>query len=281
MSDDTYLSPSDLIKYIFKEMHNPNRSIEQWDYETVKSLDEYIEKIEIFNKVLEENRFFKENKIFYRGQRSSKWNLLPKICRGRENKDSTQIEEKMLNEFKILVDYKLPEISKEYCNDWDYLALAQHYEMSTRLLDWTKDSLTALWFACFDKFGINNPDEDAVVFIYYADKKDIISPDNICSPYAVESYKVFQPSLELLNDRLQAQAGIFTVHSFNNEIMKFPNFDDYKATNKKIIRLVIDSKYIKKLSYELIEEGYTHSRMFPDLHGICGEVEWKYFILSE
>ena len=47
--------------------------------------------------------------------------------------------------------------------DWECLALAQHYGLPTRLVDWTKNPLVALFFA-----AESNPDEDGAVYGYCA-----------------------------------------------------------------------------------------------------------------
>ena len=96
-----------------------------------------------FIKIIETHTFVNDDTLF-RGQNNSEWFLHPKIARNgfqfRRNIDS---EEKMLETFKR---HSNQFISKDLNNYWDYLVLAQHYGMSTRLLDWTKNPLAALWF---------------------------------------------------------------------------------------------------------------------------------------
>ncbi|NOS99615.1 MAG: FRG domain-containing protein [Phycisphaerales bacterium] len=79
---------------------------------------------------------------FYRGHRRFEWDLTPAVFR----KSCKGDERSMLNDFRTHapIRYMNSPVEGDLCS---WLALAQHYGLPTRLLDWTLSPLVAAYFA--------------------------------------------------------------------------------------------------------------------------------------
>lgn len=125
-----------------------------------------------------------EEALVFRGMSNSEWLPLPSLAR-YTGKDDT-IEYTMVNEFITL----RPEAFDGLNSNFEVLAKMQHYGLPTRLLDFTTNSLVALFFACS-----GSPKDNARVLCAstpLADSRDSIV-ESICSShlkYGVTNYRL-------------------------------------------------------------------------------------------
>jgi len=202
----------------------------------------------------------------YRGQPSDK-PLLPKIARFNVN-DFRRVEKEMLEDFKRR---SLHLIQHYPGNWWDWLALAQHHGMATRLLDWSENPLNAMWFSIFEK---DSRSEDyAVVWGFNVPKEDIVKSDDATDPFKVGGTKIFSPNHII--KRISAQLGWFTIHEQEPDD-KFIPFEDNNRYNKRLFKIKIEQQAFRECKKRLHQYGINSSTMYPDIDGLAKYVEWLF-----
>ncbi len=169
---------------------------------TIKNLAQYIDIIENNqSKILTNDT---DASFVYRGQNLD-LPLVPKL--GRTTCDDLLIKEhKMLLEFKRANPLLL--YPHQPLDDWDCLTLGQHYGLPTRLLDWSTNALTALWFAV--KGDLRNS-ANSVVWTMWLSEEDFLPEYDKLSPFDVQETIFIRP--RILKQRINNQSGVFSVGS--------------------------------------------------------------------
>jgi len=228
--------------------------------ETIKSFQHFLELLDEFGDV---DPF---GLTLFRGQNCDK-PLLPKIARLNEDFDIPIIEKKIFNAFKKRC---LPYIKNNINSDWDYLSLAQHFGLLTRLLDWTENPLIALWFACqknIDKKG------NGVVWQFDPPKTDIIGANNKTTPFYGSRTKIFNPNH--INERIKVQSGWFTAHMYIESRKKFIPLETNKNYKRFLYKIIIPRNIFPETRVKLNKMGINASTIFPDLDGVCKHINWN------
>jgi hypothetical protein len=140
--------------------------------------------------------------LLLRGQRCRDWDMVPSLSRLKpRTADITliDVEQRLVSGFKR---QSLPHLQRDLKDERDVLAMAQHHGLATRLLDWTSNPFSALWFAVREQ-PITGC--DGVVFVYSPARADYVDREELPSPYKVKRTLFFQPSH--LTPRIVAQQG--------------------------------------------------------------------------
>lgn len=188
--------------------------------------------------------------MIFRGVKNSSYPLLPKI--GRIKNYSRRMEQDILEMFQIR---SISFFEHRPQDKWEWLAIAQHHGLPTRLLDWTQNPLVAAYFAVEGE-----DDTDSAIYITSGDP--IIDTRVEKDPFRVKSLGVFLP--HHFTRRISAQVGYFTVHP-----------KPAKALDRRTIdKLIIPKEQRRIFRHVLNSYGIHRATLFPDLDGEARYIEW-------
>lgn len=169
-------------------------------------------------------------------------------------------------------------------------ALAQHYGIPTRLLDWTNDPFVAAYFA-----SIPGGSSEGELCIWCLNTQKVSLPDH------VEKYSPFRmitPHYSA-NPHLAAQKGLFThwsttLPSFNEAMEAYNEGSDSAPINRRpldelvegellklrcvlqddvFVKLVLPRREANNLAICLRHIGYGPAKIFPGYGGVAAELE--------
>ena len=205
---------------------------------------------------------------YFRGQ-AGEYPILPKI--GRSGYAPAPAEEEAL--FRAFLKAARPLTAVAVKNEWEWLALAQHHGMPTRLVDWSSSPLVAAWFAVSSA----SPNENAHVYgldinrhdleilaIGDREAKALRSGGTYTGPHDIRS-AIALMDVAQVSSRITNQRGVFTIHAPPTTPLVVPHSDTFVITGD------LRGEFQKRL----FDVGIDDSQIYPGLDGLCKLLDWR------
>ena len=235
---------------------------------TVKTLSQYIDLLYPYSSGGDVSRFW------YRGHGCLSYKLAPSALRP-DDVDLRKRRLDRLDQFIRLAAIRHPAPpSLEDRIDW--MQIAQHYGLYTRLLDWSTSAAVGAYFACDE-----HEDRDGVVFLmqpehlnsdWYGGEPRTLSPqhdrdllkkfERLDATASKHGEKDVAVELSLNNARVAAQRGAFTLHGNRHAHITAEH-------NRTLARVIISGDAKGEIRRQLAALGIDQIALFPELERLC------------
>jgi type I restriction enzyme M protein len=237
--------------------------------------------------------------VHYRGAKDPVEDMKPTVVRSwqrnRRVREDHGLEQRLsLPEFeaRLIEAFKrqaLPFLEAVPANHLNWLAVAQHHQLPTRLLDWSRNPLIALYFAVSNR-GRYRPAaewEDVTVFAWEVgdapdDPGDTLSMERVAEMRPLgegvisdgrgEPHRgalLFSPPT--ISSRIASQEGLFSFEARLSETT-FPNLAERSGLD--VTEIVVCGPARLEILKHLNRLGVESGKLFPDLPGLCAHQRW-------
>jgi len=230
---------------------------------------------------------------WFRGHPQTYNALTPRVFRPEYQSKSyrafrPEVESSIIESFKRQAPALSPQVPDK--NDHvEWLFLMQHHGTPTRLLDWSKNVLVAIYFAVNDHL-----DEDGELWAMYPDalnkrnfpgmptsrnpilkflaaEPSCTSPEKLAKQLGLRDVPQYPLALDPPMNfvRMVAQQSVFTIHTKPRDGATIP---ELLTDPKELVRYVVPKSHKKKILSNLADLGVTRLTLFPDLDSLSKEI---------
>lgn len=202
------------------------------------------------------------DQCLFRGESELGRPLMPKAGRVGGHKGAARKKPYKLDDEKNALEafkrQARPYLGHTPACDLEWLAIAQHHGMATRLLDWTESILVAAYFAV-GAAGTKGP-----AIIHGVKGLQPVTQADAEAPFATQRVGLYQPPH--ISPRIPAQSSVFTLHPDPTVIFAPSGLMTWHISEGACgsIKAVLDSCAINEAS------------LFPDIDGLSRYLGWRY-----
>jgi hypothetical protein len=220
---------------------------------TIKSLDDFQTEL----------RKRWDGHYLYRGEDSNAYTLRPKYGRyqASDARNDLARERALLAAFKRRAS---PFLEQPPENEWEWLGVAQHFGLATRLVDWTENPLIASFFATAE------PTDGGDRVVRLLDTTKVTDADENTDPFGAKTIAIYRP--RHLSRRVTSQGSIFTAHPSPST-----PFD-----GGELEKWTISAECLVDFRLTLASFGIDRAFVFPGLDSVAADLnhQWVWGIRS-